>query len=133
MHRYFSRVSFVFLFLNFFIALIAASPELVRVVKDGGISVRELPKSSNIVSQVYTGYTYPVIDSTVGYFKIKFSDSISGWVFANASQGWTAVSANMLTIMNTGGITVRQSPFDSKSDVLGFAGQGKQYLILEEL
>lgn len=132
------RASFIFL-LTFVIAVITSgasfayeAPKIAKIIKEDGITVRELPDSkSESVDVVYSGYVYEIIDVNPIYYKIELENGSIGWIYANKAKGWTKENndSSKVKITLESGITTRYKAYDRDSEIVGIAKANQEYKI----
>lgn len=108
------------------------APKIIKIIKEEGISIRELPDSnSDIIDVVYSGYIYEVTDVNPVYYKIKLENGSIGWIYANKVKGWTKenIDSSKVKIILESGITTRYKAYDRSSEIVGLAKSNKEYEI----
>ena len=106
-------------------------PSKIKIVRDGGISVRNLPGAKGEIKRsVYKNDIYNVISGRPIYYKIIFLDQ-EGWIGVNPEGKWTEINNNgKVTVLLKGGITIRTHPY-KKGEVLGVAAIQSSFDLLD--
>ncbi|MFC1659660.1 hypothetical protein ACFL0U_03785 [Pseudomonadota bacterium] len=109
-------------------------PKVVKIRKDSGITVRAtIDSNSEKLDSVYVDYLYDVIGANVIYYKIMNKKGIEGWIYNDSTNNWTSENSDKtkLQILLESGITMRNKPYDSTSQIVGLAKSEESYEILD--